>query len=90
MAVEPPCRASSVHAQSISQVARSVPTAPSASTRRARAAWGQSNNKVSPFQTYTDEFDTNRQRMLARHTAEVAGRCHVKRKLADFHARLSG
>ena len=27
---------------------------------QARATWGQSNNKVSPFQTYTDEFHTNR------------------------------
>ncbi|MEI9901093.1 MAG: autotransporter domain-containing protein [Hyphomicrobium sp.] len=26
----------------------------------ARAAWGQSYNEVSPFLTYTDEFDTNR------------------------------
>ena len=25
-----------------------------------RVAWGQSNNKVSPFRTYTDEFDANR------------------------------
>jgi outer membrane autotransporter protein len=27
---------------------------------QARAAWGQSSNEVSPFQTYTDEFDTDR------------------------------
>ena len=26
----------------------------------ARAAWGQSSNEVSPFNTYTDEFDTTR------------------------------
>ena len=25
-----------------------------------RVAWGQSNNDISPFQTYTDEFTTNR------------------------------
>lgn len=25
-----------------------------------RAAWGQSNNEVSPFNTYTDEFDSER------------------------------
>lgn len=26
----------------------------------ARAAWGQSDNKIKPFGTYTDNFDTNR------------------------------
>ncbi len=39
---------------------------------QARAAWGQSNNKVSPFQTYTDEFDTNRWLVSSRLTGRWA------------------
>ena len=27
---------------------------------QARAAWGRSSNEVSPFQTYTDKFETDR------------------------------
>ncbi len=37
-----------------------------------RAAWGQSNNKVSPFQTYTDAFDTNRWLVSSRLTGRWA------------------
>jgi outer membrane autotransporter protein len=37
---------------------------------QARAAWGQSSNEVSPFQTYVDEFDTNRWLLSSR----LAGR----------------
>lgn len=36
----------------------------------ARAAWGQSNNDISPFNTYTDRFDTDRWLARARLTGD--------------------
>ena len=35
-----------------------------------RAAWGQSSNEVSPFNTYSDEFDTNRWMLKGQFTGE--------------------
>ncbi|MGD9804341.1 MAG: Ig-like domain repeat protein [Hyphomicrobiaceae bacterium] len=40
---------------------------------QARAAWGRSSNEVSPFRTYTDQFDT--ERWLA--TSALSGRWHI-------------
>jgi outer membrane autotransporter protein len=33
---------------------------PAGEGRKGRAAWGRSTNDISPFQTYTDAFDTER------------------------------
>ena len=44
----------------------------------ARAAWGRSNNEVSPYNTYTDDFDGRRWLVRSRLTGDLNfGRLHI-------------
>ncbi len=53
---------------------------------RVRAAWGQSSNQISPFLTYTDEFDTERWLVSSRLTGNMsAGRWTLRPSAAVFY-----